>query len=164
MLRIGSTLRTERRLLNRQLHFQCPIVAGDSSRSSIAVVPMYITGDSSRSIIAAAAEENDSVESDVSIDGDAAGVVDRKEEFWEGMNSLELGDVPFLQEAVAVVGYPQGVVSRVEPTQYVHGASQLLAIQIDAAINPGNSGGPAIMGDKVAGVAFQNLSGAENIR
>lgn len=57
----------------------------------------------------------------------------------------------------------KGVVSRVEPTQYVHGATQLLAIQIDAAINPGNSGGPAIMGDKVAGVAFQNLSGAENI-
>ncbi|TVU01073.1 hypothetical protein EJB05_53484 [Eragrostis curvula] len=94
------------------------------------------------------------------------------EEFWDGMNSLELGDIPFLQEGVAVVGYPQGgdnisvtkgVVSRVEPTQYAHGASQLMAIQIDAAINPGNSGGPAIMGDKVAGVAFQNLSGAENI-
>ncbi|WOL15610.1 protease Do-like 10, mitochondrial [Canna indica] len=94
------------------------------------------------------------------------------EEFWEGMNFLELGDIPFLQEEVAVVGYPQGgdnisvtkgVVSRVEPTQYVHGAAQLMAIQIDAAINPGNSGGPAIMSDKVAGVAFQNLSGAENI-
>ncbi|XP_059665551.1 protease Do-like 10, mitochondrial [Cornus florida] len=96
----------------------------------------------------------------------------KSEEFWEGMTFLELGDIPFLQEAVAVVGYPQGgdnisvtkgVVSRVEPTQYVHGATQLMAIQIDAAINPGNSGGPAIMGNKVAGVAFQNLSGAENI-
>uniref|UniRef100_A0A803RBS7 Uncharacterized protein n=1 Tax=Cannabis sativa TaxID=3483 RepID=A0A803RBS7_CANSA len=94
------------------------------------------------------------------------------EEFWEGVNPLELGDIPFLQEAVAVVGYPQGgdnisvtkgVVSRVEPTQYVHGATQLMAIQIDAAINPGNSGGPAIMAKKVVGVAFQNLSGAENI-
>ncbi|XP_004293434.1 PREDICTED: protease Do-like 10, mitochondrial-like [Fragaria vesca subsp. vesca] len=94
------------------------------------------------------------------------------DKFWEGMNPLELGDIPLLQEAVAVVGYPQGgdnisvtkgVVSRVEPTQYVHGATQLMAIQIDAAINPGNSGGPAIMGSKVAGVAFQNLSGAENI-
>ncbi|XP_051140152.1 protease Do-like 10, mitochondrial [Andrographis paniculata] len=103
---------------------------------------------------------------------DLAILVVENEEFWEGMNSLELGEVPFLQEAVAVVGYPQGgdnisvtkgVVSRVEPTQYVHGATQLLAIQIDAAINPGNSGGPAIMGDKVAGVAFQNLSNAENI-
>uniref|UniRef100_A0A7C9DMH5 2-alkenal reductase (NAD(P)(+)) n=1 Tax=Opuntia streptacantha TaxID=393608 RepID=A0A7C9DMH5_OPUST len=103
---------------------------------------------------------------------DLAILVVESEEFWQGMNHLELGDIPFLQEAVAVVGYPQGgdnisvtkgVVSRVEPTQYVHGATQLLAIQIDAAINPGNSGGPAIMGDKVAGVAFQNLSGAENI-
>ncbi|KZV44384.1 protease Do-like 10, mitochondrial-like [Dorcoceras hygrometricum] len=103
---------------------------------------------------------------------DLATLLVENEEFWEGMNFLELGDTPFLQEAVAVVGYPQGgdnisvtkgVVSRVEPTQYVHGATQLLAIQIDAAINPGNSGGPAIMGDKVVGVAFQNLSGAENI-
>lgn len=29
--------------------------------------------------------------------------------FWEGMNPLELGDIPLLQEAVAVVGYPQGI-------------------------------------------------------
>lgn len=61
------------------------------------------------------------------------------------------------------ISVTKGVVSRVEPTQYVHGATQLMAIQIDAAINPGNSGGPAIMGSKVAGVAFQNLTGAENI-
>ncbi|GAB2211879.1 hypothetical protein Drorol1_Dr00025218 [Drosera rotundifolia] len=103
---------------------------------------------------------------------DLAVLVVESEEFWQGMAFLELGDIPFLQEEVAVVGYPQGgdnisvtkgVVSRVEPTQYVHGATQLMAIQIDAAINPGNSGGPAIMGNKVAGVAFQNLSGAENI-
>lgn len=70
------------------------------------------------------------------------------------------------------MGYPQGggdnvsvtkgVVSRVEPRQYVHGATQLVAIQIDAAINLGNGGGPAIMCDKVAGVAFQSLPGAEN--
>ncbi|XP_056159207.1 protease Do-like 10, mitochondrial isoform X2 [Syzygium oleosum] len=94
------------------------------------------------------------------------------QEFWAGMSFLELGDIPFLQEAIAVVGYPQGgdnisitkgVVSRVEPTQYAHGATQLMAIQIDAAINPGNSGGPALMGDKVVGVAFQNLTGSENI-
>ena len=32
----------------------------------------------------------------------------KSEEFWEGMNFLELGDIPFLQEAVSVVGYPQG--------------------------------------------------------
>ncbi|GAB2277133.1 Protease Do-like 10, mitochondrial [Dionaea muscipula] len=103
---------------------------------------------------------------------DLAILVVESEEFWQDMGYLELGGIPFLQEEVAVVGYPQGgdnisvtkgVVSRVEPTQYVHGATQLMAIQIDAAINPGNSGGPAIMGSKVAGVAFQNLSGAENI-
>lgn len=29
-------------------------------------------------------------------------------EFWEGLLFLELGDIPYLQEAVAVVGYPQG--------------------------------------------------------
>ncbi len=52
-----------------------------------------------------------------------------------------------------VAGYPtggdntsvtSGVVSRVEVAQYVHAASNLMAIQIDAAINPGNSGGPAL--------------------
>jgi hypothetical protein len=47
--------------------------------------------------------------------------------------------------------------------RYAHGASNLLAVQIDAAINPGNSGGPAMLNGKVAGVAFQNLVGAENI-
>ncbi|CAN0881955.1 Protease Do-like 10, mitochondrial [Linum grandiflorum] len=103
---------------------------------------------------------------------DLAVLVVENDEFWEGMTSLELGEVPCIQESVAVVGYPQGgdnisvtkgIVSRVEPTQYVHSATNLMAIQIDAAINPGNSGGPALMGEKVVGVAFQNLSGAENI-
>lgn len=95
------------------------------------------------------------------------------EEFWEEMPPLSFGkEIPFLQDEVTVIGYPiggdnisvtQGVVSRVEPQQYVHGSTQLLAIQIDAAINPGNSGGPALKGDKVIGVAFQNLTGASNI-
>ena len=39
---------------------------------------------------------------------DLAILVVESQEFWEGMNSLELGDIPILQEAVAVVGYPQG--------------------------------------------------------
>lgn len=39
---------------------------------------------------------------------DLAILVVESEEFWEGMTFLELGDIPFLQEAVAVVGYPQG--------------------------------------------------------
>lgn len=57
-----------------------------------------------------------------------------------------------LQDAVAVVGYPiggdtisvtSGVVSRIEVTSYVHGSTELLGVQIDAAINSGNSGKPA---------------------
>eukprot|EP01134_Creolimax_fragrantissima_P003580 CFRG3580T1 len=92
--------------------------------------------------------------------------------FWEDLPHLELGDLPELQDRITVVGYPAGgdtvslsvgVVSRVELQQYAHGAANLLAIQIDAAINPGNSGGPAFFGDKVVGVAFQHLPGAENI-
>jgi S1-C subfamily serine protease len=30
------------------------------------------------------------------------------EDFWEGMDPLEFGEIPQLQEQVAVVGYPQG--------------------------------------------------------
>jgi S1-C subfamily serine protease len=86
---------------------------------------------------------------------------------------LSLGDVPHLQDQVTVVGFPQGgdnlsitsgVVSRIELTNYAHGAAQLLAIQLDAAINPGNSGGPALGSDgSVVGLAFQNLANADNI-
>jgi S1-C subfamily serine protease len=85
--------------------------------------------------------------------------------------------LPKLDDEIAVVGYPQGgdnisitrgVVSRVELQRYSHSGVDLLAIQIDAAINSGNSGGPAIrIGDdeeiSVSGIAFQNLSGADNI-
>lgn len=55
------------------------------------------------------------------------------------------------------ISITKGVVSRVELREYSHSGSELLAIQIDAAINSGNSGGPVIMGNKVAGVAFQSL-------
>eukprot|EP00878_Enallax_costatus_P016372 GHUV01017172.1.p1 GENE.GHUV01017172.1~~GHUV01017172.1.p1 ORF type:complete len:392 (+),score=60.76 GHUV01017172.1:73-1248(+) len=111
-------------------------------------------------------------------DVDLALLTVEDEDFWLGtegteiMKPLQLGDVPQLQEQVLVVGYPtggdntsitSGVVSRVEVTQYVHAASHLMAIQIDAAINPGNSGGPALKGDVVVGVAFQNLPHADNI-
>jgi hypothetical protein len=55
-----------------------------------------------------------------------------------------------------------GIVSRIEFTSYnfpVRG----LRVQIDAAINPGNSGGPAVVGDKMIGLAFSSLGGAQNI-
>ncbi|CAH8257046.1 unnamed protein product [Arabidopsis lyrata] len=94
------------------------------------------------------------------------------EEFWEDLIPLELGEIPSLDESVAVLGYPhggdslsitKGYVSRVEYTQYAHGGTTLLAIQTDAAINSGNSGGPAIIGNKTAGVAFQKCTSSDNI-
>ncbi|KAG5567656.1 hypothetical protein RHGRI_003004 [Rhododendron griersonianum] len=114
------------------------------------------------------------------------------EEFWKGAESLQLGHLPRLQDAVTVVGYPlggdtisvtKGVVSRIEVTSYAHGSSELLGIQIDAAINPGyilflrynrcctcsilgNSGGPAFNDQgECIGVAFQvyRSDDAENI-
>lgn len=87
------------------------------------------------------------------------------EEFWRGVPPLELGPLPRLQDSVAVVGYPiggdtisvtAGVVSRIEVTDYSHGSTDLLAIQIDAAINGGNSGGPVFNGSgQCVGIAFQ---------
>ncbi len=79
--------------------------------------------------------------------------------------------LPDVKEAVMAYGYPaggnslsitKGIVSRIEFTPYnfpVYG----LRIQIDAAINPGNSGGPAVVGDKMIGLAFSHLGGAQNI-
>ncbi|KAJ7551709.1 hypothetical protein O6H91_06G025500 [Diphasiastrum complanatum] len=97
------------------------------------------------------------------------------DEFWEGVIPVEFGDLPRLQDAVTVVGYPiggdtisvtSGVVSRIEVTSYVHGSTELLGVQIDAAINSGNSGGPAFNDrGQCVGIAFQSLKheDAENI-
>ncbi|GIM06582.1 hypothetical protein Vretimale_10808 [Volvox reticuliferus] len=84
---------------------------------------------------------------------------------------LELGPLPRLQDGVAVVGYPiggdtisvtAGVVSRIEVTDYSHGSTDLLAIQIDAAINGGNSGGPVFnRACQCVGIAFQALVGSD---
>jgi S1-C subfamily serine protease len=79
--------------------------------------------------------------------------------------------LPDIKDAVLAYGYPtggnslsitKGIVSRIEFAPYnslVFG----LRIQIDAAINPGNSGGPAVVGDKMIGLAFSRLGGADNI-
>ena len=79
--------------------------------------------------------------------------------------------LPATKDAVMVYGFPEGgnslsitkgIVSRTEFTSYNYPV-QGLRIQIDAAINPGNSGGPAVVGDKMIGLAFSHLTKAENI-
>jgi S1-C subfamily serine protease len=79
--------------------------------------------------------------------------------------------LPDIKDAVLAYGYPtggtslsitKGIVSRIEFTGYNLSVSGL-RIQIDAAINPGNSGGPAVVGDKMIGLAFSHLGGAQNI-
>ncbi|CAL5441220.1 unnamed protein product [Camellia sinensis] len=98
---------------------------------------------------------------------DIAMLTVESDEFWEGVSPVQFGDLPTLQDAVTVVGYPiggdtisvtSGVVSRIEILSYVHGSTELLGLQIDAAINSGNSGGPAF-NDKgnCVGIAFQSL-------
>ena len=93
-------------------------------------------------------------------------------EFFTGLKALKLGDLPELQTAVTVMGYPvggdnisvtEGIISRIEPVRYSHSGRRLLAVQIDAAINPGNSGGPVLHNDKVVGIAFQGLSQSQSI-
>ena len=79
--------------------------------------------------------------------------------------------LPEIKEAVTVYGYPtggsslsitKGIVSRIEFVPYGAG-TQGLRIQIDAAVNPGNSGGPALVDDKMIGVTFSGIRGADNI-
>ena len=79
--------------------------------------------------------------------------------------------LPEVKDPVLVYGFPEGgtslsitkgIVSRIEFTTYNFPTSGL-RVQIDAAINPGNSGGPAVVGDKLVGIAFSHLRQAENI-
>eukprot|EP00922_Rhytidocystis_sp_ex-Travisia-forbesii_P065139 GHVS01096820.1.p1 GENE.GHVS01096820.1~~GHVS01096820.1.p1 ORF type:complete len:865 (-),score=130.72 GHVS01096820.1:71-2665(-) len=108
----------------------------------------------------------------VAHESDLAVLTVEEDEFWEGVAPLSFGDIPHLQDAVVVVGYPTGgdnlsitagVVSRVDINTYAHSNFRLLCAQIDAAINPGNSGGPAFKDGKVVGVAFQGYDDAQNI-
>ena len=93
-------------------------------------------------------------------------------DFLHDVTPAELGDMPRLRDQVAVVGYPvggeeisitEGVVSRIEVQRYSHSQRHLLAVTVDAAINAGNSGGPVFGGGKVVGIAFQKLTGVDNI-
>ncbi len=92
--------------------------------------------------------------------------------FYDGLEPLNIGELPKVRSTVVTYGYPaggeqisytRGVVSRIEMQTYAHiGNRSLLGVQTDAAINPGNSGGPVIQEGNVVGVAFQGISGLEN--
>ncbi|MGZ4986363.1 MAG: S1C family serine protease, partial [Chthoniobacterales bacterium] len=94
------------------------------------------------------------------------------EKFFDTHSPLPRAEkIPEIKDAVMVYGYPtggtslsitKGIVSRIEFTPYNFPVSGL-RIQLDAAINPGNSGGPAVVDDKLIGIAFSHLGGAENI-
>ena len=76
-------------------------------------------------------------------------------------------------QSITVLGFPiggttisttKGVISRIEPHNYVFSGESFLAIQVDAAINPGNSGGAAINEKgEVIGIAMQSITKASNI-
>jgi len=108
----------------------------------------------------------------ISHEADLALLTVKETGFFDGIEPLELGELPKTMEQVTVYGYPvggdalsttQGVISRIETSNYAHSNLSLLSVQLDAAINPGNSGGPAIVDGKVIGVAMQSRTQAENI-
>jgi S1-C subfamily serine protease len=94
------------------------------------------------------------------------------EKFFDSHHPLtQANALPKIKDAVMVYGYPtggnslsitKGIVSRIEFAQFNSSVSGL-RIQIDAAVNPGNSGGPVVVEDKMIGIAFSHLGGAENI-
>jgi S1-C subfamily serine protease len=79
--------------------------------------------------------------------------------------------LPGIKDTVMAYGFPtggttlsitKGIVSRIEFSAYNFPGTGL-RIQIDAAINPGNSGGPALVDNRMIGIAFSRLGGSDNI-
>jgi S1-C subfamily serine protease len=79
--------------------------------------------------------------------------------------------LPQVKDAVSVYGYPiggaglsvtKGIISRIELAEYDETTTGL-RMQVDAAVNPGNSGGPAVIDDRMVGLAFAKLDEGENI-
>lgn len=92
--------------------------------------------------------------------------------FFQDTQPAEFGDLPFLQDSVIVMGFPEGgdkisitggVISRIELIPYSRSGKKLLGVQIDAAINPGNSGGPVYLNGKIVGLAMQVMNNSQNI-
>ena len=94
------------------------------------------------------------------------------ESFFENRASMPFAqELPRVKDSINVYGYPtggtelsvtQGIVSRIEYTDYYYQASGL-RIQVDAALNFGNSGGPAVSDGKLVGLVFSLIQNAQNI-
>lgn len=93
-------------------------------------------------------------------------------EFFEGIEPLQFGELPDIQDEITVIGYPKGggklsitkgIISRVELVPYAQSSRNLMAVQIDAAINNGNSGGAVIKDNKLVGISMQTLMSGQNI-
>lgn len=94
------------------------------------------------------------------------------ESYFDNRGTLPFADeMPRVKDNINVYGYPtggtelsvtQGIVSRIEYTDYYYQASGL-RIQVDAALNFGNSGGPAVSDGKLIGLVFSLIQNAQNI-
>ncbi|HEY7167009.1 MAG TPA: trypsin-like peptidase domain-containing protein [Candidatus Binatia bacterium] len=94
------------------------------------------------------------------------------ESFFNNRGTMPFADeLPRVKDSINVYGYPtggtelsvtQGIVSRIEYTDYYYQASGL-RIQVDAALNFGNSGGPAVSNGKLVGLVFSLIQNAQNI-
>jgi len=100
------------------------------------------------------------------------------ERCFEGAEPMEVcgpRELLAVQSRVQVMGFPiggdylsitEGVLSRVEVTDYSHGRRAALALTVDAAINAGNSGGPVVdpASGRLLAVAHQKVvaAGVEN--
>ncbi len=96
----------------------------------------------------------------------------KDEGFFEGLSPLRIGETPSVQDALIVVGYPRGgdelsytsgIVSRIEVNAYAYSYEYLLTLQVDAVINSGNSGGPALVDDRVVGIAMMSRTDADGV-
>ncbi len=92
--------------------------------------------------------------------------------FYEGAKPVAMGNGIKLGSEVRVVGFPiggesvsftQGILSRIEVSDYAHSAMNNLLYQLDAAINSGNSGGPVFHQGKLVGISAQGIDEADNI-
>jgi len=95
-------------------------------------------------------------------------------DFFTNTSLLLLGQTPNIGNEVTTWGFPlggsqltitKGIISRFDFNNYTHSGIHNIVGQIDAAINSGVSGGPAVVNEKLAGIAFQSLEeeGASNI-